>query len=269
MSGAYTAMSTEVSSQKSLIITGMHRSHTSLVAHAFHRSGLYLGDDLIGAKPSNPHGHFESQAIVDFHQSFLLRKDVKRWWSQVDQNKIKKWSGSEEFLKAATMILQDGFAREQFGFKDPRTAFFLDGWLSILPQSYYLFVLRHPTECVQSLINRSYAKIKIKWRPFKAERSYNLWDAMNKCILSFAKAHPDRTLVIDARADLLNVTRVSKINALIREQWGFDLDPISLQDIYDPALVRSSDVSSRVSKIYEQRIQTKQLFKDLSAMRIT
>src|SRR5687767_12826738 len=61
-----------------LIIAGFHRSGTSLVSELLNRAGLFLGDDLIGAHPTNPYGHFEDRDFTRFHDALLA--DNQRSW---------------------------------------------------------------------------------------------------------------------------------------------------------------------------------------------
>ena len=54
-----------------LVVAGFHRSGTSLVTEILSRAGLFVGDDLIGANPSNPYGHFEDREVVRLHDRLL------------------------------------------------------------------------------------------------------------------------------------------------------------------------------------------------------
>ena len=44
---------------KVAIVVGMHRSGTSVVAQWLSRSGLFIGDSLLGPNVGNEQGHFE------------------------------------------------------------------------------------------------------------------------------------------------------------------------------------------------------------------
>ena len=54
-----------------LIVVGFHRSGTSLLCQLLHRTGLFLGYDLLGAAFSNPHGHFEDIEVFSLHEQIL------------------------------------------------------------------------------------------------------------------------------------------------------------------------------------------------------
>ena len=52
-------------------IAGMHRSGTSLVAGLVRAAGLPMGEELVGASATNPHGHHEDRAFVALHDAAL------------------------------------------------------------------------------------------------------------------------------------------------------------------------------------------------------
>jgi hypothetical protein len=53
------------------IVTGMHRSGTSLTASLFQKVGVDIGKKLVGAADGNVKGHFENVDFVEFHKSVL------------------------------------------------------------------------------------------------------------------------------------------------------------------------------------------------------
>src|SRR5882724_5755708 len=61
---------------RSIVITGMHRSGTSLLANALGRAGVDLGDQLVTAGRGNRHGHFEDVEFLQFHERFLGRRGI-------------------------------------------------------------------------------------------------------------------------------------------------------------------------------------------------
>ena len=54
-----------------LLVSGFHRSGTSLVAQTLHSNGVNLGENLMGASFGNPNGHFEDLSIVELHDELL------------------------------------------------------------------------------------------------------------------------------------------------------------------------------------------------------
>jgi len=54
-----------------IIITGMHRSGTSLTAAFLQKIGLDLGDNLLKGNYWNPKGYFEDIDFVEFQRTVL------------------------------------------------------------------------------------------------------------------------------------------------------------------------------------------------------
>lgn len=248
---------------QSLIITGMHRSHTSLVAHAFHEAGLFLGDDLIDAAPSNPYGHFESRQIVDFHLDVIRKEGLRNRWTFIKKEGAISASMTSAFASEAKEILCNHFDRTLFGWKDPRMPFFLNGWDSILTDAKYIFVVRHPMSCVASLDKRTLKHSKSIWHPFLSTRHFNLWDVTNECILEFVEAHPDRCVVIHAPDQLLESESAQRLNEIVKTEWGMPLQNIAFDKVIDNSLLKAKPHNSKLEKIYKRRSKTQDLYNTL------
>lgn len=133
-----------------VIILGMHRSGTSLLAGSLESAGLNLGD-VNHAAPFNRKGNKENEAIRSFHDEMLVRNGVA--WNAPPRGQIRWTSHDEE--RASSLIEPFLRAGRPWGFKDPRTIWMVQGWLGILPRPHLLGVFRHPTLVVRSLIART------------------------------------------------------------------------------------------------------------------
>ena len=60
---------------RNIIVLGMHRSGTSMVAGALASSGVYVGRDeeLLADQADNPLGFWERRDVVDFDEHILLQ----------------------------------------------------------------------------------------------------------------------------------------------------------------------------------------------------
>ena len=65
-------------SRKALVVLGMSRSGTSLLAHVLHVLGATLPNDMLGAGPGNPLGHFEPRMLMELNDEILASLD-RRW----------------------------------------------------------------------------------------------------------------------------------------------------------------------------------------------
>lgn len=130
-----------------LIIAGFHRSGTSAVARLFHSAGLFLGDDLLGAEPSNPHGHFEDNEVISIHNDILEINGLD--W-KVDAP-IDPYVSDEHWRRIDTFVRQRRNGAQPWGFKDPRVCLFLPLWQHVMPDAHVLAVFRRPGEAIRSL----------------------------------------------------------------------------------------------------------------------
>lgn len=223
---------------KTLIITGMHRSGTSLLASVALRAGIDMGSALMQGGRGNRRGHFEDLDFYHFHERFLERREVSAF-AVADG-----WSpdpSPEEDEAARALAATD---RPLWGFKDPKTTFFLDFWEERLASPLYLFVYRHPVEVALSLLRRG-LELEIQQEPRAAIRA---WIAYNERLLAFRAAHPDRCLlwhVAGATRSLDGAVEVleERLGApLKREDWSSlfhpdELSGLQAREIDWPALL--------------------------------
>ncbi|MCB0164751.1 MAG: glycosyltransferase [Anaerolineae bacterium] len=174
---------------QSIIITGMHRSGTSLTASILQSAGVNIGSQLIGPDKGNLFGHFEDVAFNNFHNKVLSR--FHQDYLVQDLNTLGPLT-PEETADAKSLIEQ----RRQFelwGWKDPRTSLFLDFWNTLLPQARYVFLYRHPLEVVISILRRGkHFDENALADPLTALYS---WQTHNQAILDFYQQHQERCVL--------------------------------------------------------------------------
>ena len=130
-----------------LLIAGFHRSGTSAVARVLHSAGLFLGDDLLGAEPSNPHGHFEDNEVIAIHNE-ILEMNGHDW--KVD-TPFDPYVGKEQWQAIDSLVRRRRSGPQPWGFKDPRVCLLLPLWLHVIPDARVLVVFRRPGETIRSL----------------------------------------------------------------------------------------------------------------------
>lgn len=211
-----------------LVITGMHRSGTSLVASLFAGAGVNVGSRLMGASRGNDRGHWEDLDFYEFHARALEANGV----------------GSEGYVCADELLVPPGMRGEAlevivgkagpptpWGWKDPRTTLFLDFWQTLLPDAVYFFVFRSPWEVVDSLFRRG-DPIFVRNPAF----AVRVWHHYNRRIVDFCAAHRSRCLVKE-------VTQVTAdpaaVFAEVRERLGMPVgEPPSR---YEEPLLKRDD----------------------------
>jgi hypothetical protein len=167
--------------QRIVIITGMHRSGTSLVASVLQHAGVNVGERLLGPAVGNRHGHFEDVDFYKFQDRLLARFGQ----SLVVQSPDALGEISPEEIKQARALIQQRKMHTLWGWKDPRTSLFLEFWHSLLPEAGYVFVYRHPVDVVLSLLRRA-SDLEAVADPLAGLRA---WQVYNEALLRFYEQH--------------------------------------------------------------------------------
>jgi len=218
-----------------LIVAGFHRSGTSATAQLLHRAGLFLGDELLEALPSNPYGHFEDKEVVDLHHQILSDNDLT--WL-VDEPFVpvvdeQRWQRMRRLVECRNT--EHGL----WGFKDPRACLFLALWKYLLPNAKVLLVYRHFSGSTYSLARRHSALLfsgtisgflhRRFWE--QPDLALRMWLTYNKALLAFARAYPDDTLAVS-----MNMIRDGfPIVWAIERRWNLGLEDVSVAEVFSPA----------------------------------
>lgn len=135
-----------------ILVAGMHRSGTSLLARYLAESGVDMGKDLLGAHTTNPAGHYEDPGMLAWHQKILALHNMDHRVSD-DIN----WQIPAEMKARALELIAERSVQTIWGWKDPRTSLFLDFWTTLLPGAFVLATYRNYRDTVSSLITRDLA----------------------------------------------------------------------------------------------------------------
>lgn len=142
--------------RKTIMVLGMHRSGTSAVARMLNLLGSDLPRTLMPEAPSNPKGHWESNAIMELNDA-ILRSGGSSWhdWQQFNPT----WYESpvvSDFMQRASIVLHEEYGTSHlFVLKDPRNCRLIRFWLDVLKdadvQPLVVIPLRNPLEVADSL----------------------------------------------------------------------------------------------------------------------
>lgn len=220
-----------------LAVAGFHRSGTSMATEILVRGGLFVGEDLIGANPSNPYGHFEDREIVRLHDGLLA--DVGLTW-QVAAPFVPAIS-PERWRQMARIADGNRARHRRWGFKDPRVCFFLSAWKYLLPDLKTVVVYRDPRECADSLARRHADQMVQQSGPAEVHRQFwlqpdlalHMWVAHNRALVDFARAHRDHTLVLPHAAIVNGVSLIDAVNRAL----GVGLDDVDNREVLDPQVI--------------------------------
>jgi len=207
---------------RAVLVTGMHRSGTSVLAHALASAGVAMGDRLNPADAGNRYGHFEDLDFLRFHEDVLRARAIDALAPPA------AWvpDPSPAELARAERLCEARGTRPLWGFKDPRTSLFLSFWRERLPGARFVLLYRHPVEVVLSLLRRGSDPEVLR----SPRTGFAAWRAYNRRLLEYRAAHPDECLLLEARAAAAGL---GACLALIGDRFGIPLAPNAAGAIFD------------------------------------
>ncbi|MFM9265000.1 glycosyltransferase [Tychonema sp. BBK16] len=235
------------------IITGMHRSGTSLTASLFQKVGVDIGKKLVGPADGNVKGHFENIDFVEFHKGVLRSHGIDELGCTFDKT-IPVAAESVEIAKK--LIAENQQTDKHWGWKDPRTALFWDFWLTLLPEANFICVYRSPWEVVDSLYRRG-TDVSLLNNP---EIAVKMWIHYNQQVLELHKRFPDRCL-------LSNVYPIGNHPELfidrVNQKFNVNLNAIPADNFEKSLLVNDIEKSHRPSLIEQYFPQALEIYQIL------
>lgn len=156
-----------------VIILGMHRSGTSMIARLLKQMGLFIGDDLFDETHSESryflgvndellkrvHASWDSTKNFDY---FLENEDIvamtaKRVKYDLSPSRMRGFLGKCPSLQSMNT---------PWGWKDPRTMITAPLWLNVFPKARIVYILRNGIDVASSLQTRAardFEKQKIRY----------------------------------------------------------------------------------------------------------
>jgi hypothetical protein len=166
-----------------LVVLGMHRSGTSMLAGCLHLLGANLGNHLMAPVIANESGYFENRDIVLNHD--ILFRDLGVHWDAVG-DLPEGWLDSDAARhaedKLKSLIERDFMGERLWVVKDPRICRLMPLWIRLLNRidihPVFVVMVRHPFEVATSLEKRY---------QFDLMKGHLLWtvyyrDALNGCL---------------------------------------------------------------------------------------
>ena len=235
------------------IITGMHRSGTSLTSSLMESAGVNVGERLMGALTGNSKGHFENLDFVEFHQRILNSLGISQdgWTLQ------KEISVPQQLRDQSKLIIEKNSVSHLWGWKDPRTTLFLDFWEDLLPQAYFIFTYRSPWEVVDSLYRRG---DEIFYN--NPKYALEMWIHYNTLILDFYNRFSNKSILLNI--DNL-ITDCNLISKLCQDKFGIELRIPNENIVEDSLMSRLSEGSHRPLLIKSISPEAIELFENLNS----
>jgi hypothetical protein len=140
---------------RTIVVLGMHRSATSMLARSMHKSEeVWMGDRLMLGLPDNPKGHYEQLPIVWLNNE-ILEAAGGSWDNPPNRLDILKLRGKfDDRMRQELERLEDGSEFDSIGFKDPRTCLTIELWEPFLKNPQYVCSFKNPIDIATSLNKR-------------------------------------------------------------------------------------------------------------------
>jgi GT2 family glycosyltransferase len=158
-----------------IAVAGMHRSGTSMVAHALKLGAVYFGEecDLFEPSEENPDGYWEHLRFVALNDEILAR--LGGGWERppdipprFDDERLR------DLRTDAKRLIRDFRGRDPWAWKDPRNSLTIGLWAQIVPDLAVVICVRNPLEVAISLRRRAM---------FSYTNSLELWESYNRRVL--------------------------------------------------------------------------------------
>lgn len=140
-----------------LMVLGMHRSGTSVLARILNLMGAYFGPEgaSTGANRENPKGFWERRDVRDLND-MVLRSTGCDWNRIVDFDVAAvPPTAREEFNKHAGHLVLAMDANRPWFLKEPRICLLFPLWRTLLEVPVCIHIFRHPVEVAASLRTRN------------------------------------------------------------------------------------------------------------------
>lgn len=228
-----------------VIVAGMHRSGTSLVASMLACLGISMGERQLPADGNNQHGYFEDLDFLALHRRMLpaaVRNDDGGHpdWGWTESEAFDRAQFEPFRAEAQALIAARARGGGRWGWKDPRTTLALDFW-DKLTEARYVLVYRHPWAVADSM-QRLGAAVFLDHPDY----AYRIWAYYNRRLLDFFQRTRERSILISSQALVLQPDRLVE---LVRERLHLEIPTVHLGDLVDGALLQSLDPADPLASL--------------------
>ncbi len=252
-----------------LILTGMHRSGTSLMTSILQAIGVHLGERLLAGDRTNAPGYFEDEDFLTFQRRVLTEccnPDDGGWpdWGWTESESLDRTKFDDYRDAARQLLAHQARSRPNdvinWGWKDPRTALMLDFWDALIPDARYVLVYREPWDVVDSCV-----RLKSGVFDRQPHMVLQIWAYYNRHLLDFYQRHRDRCLLVSTQACIDHPDRFTD---LITTKLGISITaPLTIDRVatlYKPELFHSlSDTHPLIESIHHRTPQHLRWLDDL------
>lgn len=141
-----------------IIVLGMHRGGTSLLANVLNEAGVTAGPvhALMPGNIWNPRGYWEHVPLVELNERLLARLRCSWITPPASDDLVAQLATDGDLItNARSLVNAMGGAGVPWLWKDPRLCILLPFWRNVLDNPIFFISLRHPKSIAASLKKRS------------------------------------------------------------------------------------------------------------------
>ena len=214
-----------------IIVLGVERSGTSVVAEMVHRWGAYAGppEKLHKADVHAPRGYWEFLPLWDLLAALGDFDAGATWWDHDFQQRMKKKAADPAFRKKTTELIAEMSKGDLWFWKDPALSHFLPFWKQIWGEAVYIITVRNPLDTAvswQKFIMPSNVKVHIsfiamnllRWQHMMTQILKHTEDAQHRLFLGYEDIMCDPCAQAEKLARFLNAKfgeRTSRIQTMV------------------------------------------------------
>lgn len=225
-----------------IIVLGVERSGTSVVAEMVYRWGAYAGpvEKLHQADVHAPRGYWEFLPLWDLLAELGDFDAGATWWDRDFQQRIEKKAADPVFRKKAIDLMAEMSKGGPWFWKDPALSHFLPFWKQIWNDAIYIITVRNPLDTAvswQKFIMPSNVKARIsfvamnllRWQHMMTQILQHTEDAQHRLFLGY------EDIIRNPRA------QVKKLATFLNSKFGQQVSPIqAMVDAVEPQLWRNN-----------------------------
>ena len=224
-----------------IIVLGVERSGTSVVAEMVHKWGVYAGpsEKLHKTDAHAPRGYWEYEPLWDLLAELGDFDAGATWWDRDFQQQMAEKAANPVYKKKATALMVEMHKGGPWFWKDPALSHFLSFWKQIWGDAVYIITVRNPLDTAvswQKFIMPSNLSVDISFVAMNLLR----WQHIMTLILQHTE-NAQRRLFLGYE-DIMHNPRVQaeKLAAFLDTRFGGQGSRIQeMVDVVEPRLWRN------------------------------
>ena len=244
-----------------IIVLGVERSGTSVVAEMVHRWGAYAGppEKLHSADAHAPRGYWEFLPLWELLAELGDFDAGATWWDRDFQQQIAKKAADPVYRKKATELMAEMHKGGPWFWKDPALSHFLPFWKQIWGDAIYIITVRNPLDTAvswQKFIMPSNLKASISFVAMNLLR----WQHIMMQILQYTEDAQHRLFL--GYEDIVRNPRAQaeRLACFLNSKFGKRVSPIqAMVDAVEPQLWRN-DCGTPFEQVTEATSEQKALY---------